>query len=219
MLIYIFVFSLVLRIRLRPMETGTDSFAIYLLAGLLPWMAFSEALAQATGVFQGKANLITRVVFPLEILPMASVLVPFFLNGLGFALYLGYLIIKGYTHIAWLWLPAVIGVHIVFTLGLVILISSLSVFVRDIQQAMGIILSLWLYLTPIIYPIAMVPERFISIIRLNPMYPFIELYHRILLQHSFSWGLFGYAGLLAILSFSGSTLFFGRAKYAFADVL
>ncbi|MBL7177922.1 MAG: ABC transporter permease [Desulfobacteraceae bacterium] len=219
LLIYIFVFSVVLKIRLKPMETGTDSFAIFFLAGMLPWLAFSEALNSSTDLFVGRANLITKVAFPLELLPLTGVIVPFFLNGLGFVMYLGYLILKGYAHFGWFWLPVVIVVHMVFTLGLIILVSSLSVFLRDIKQFIGVALSLWFFLTPIIYPLSMVPEKFRWMIKFNPMYPFIELYHQVLLQHTISWGMLGCTMSLATLFLVGGVLFFERAKYGFADVL
>ena len=119
------------------METGTDSFAVYFLAGFLPWTAFSEALSNATEIFLGRVNLITKVAFPLELLPLTGIIVPFSLNGLGFVMYLVYLIFKGYFHFAWFWLPIVVVAHMVFSLGLVILISSLSVFLRDIKQFIG----------------------------------------------------------------------------------
>jgi len=217
--IYIFVFSVVLDLRLKPMETGTESFAVFFLAGMLPWLAFSEALNSATDLFLGRANLITKVAFPLELLPLTGLVVPFFFNGLGFVMYLVYLVGKGYAHVGWLWLPLVIGVHMVFTLGWIALISSLTVFLRDIKQFIGIAVSLWFFLTPIIYPLGMVPEAYRWMITVNPMYPFIDLYHQVLLQGSMSYPMLGCAMALAILFFVGGMLVFERSKYAFADVL
>jgi len=219
LLIYIFVFSVIFQIRLKPIETGTDSFVVYLLVGLLPWIAFSEALGSSPGIILNKANLITKVAFPFEILPVAEVVVTFILNGLGFMLLIGYLVIKGYFHWMWLYLPLVVMTQVLFTLGLVILIAGLSVFVRDIRQFIGVVLQLWMYLTPILYPVSMVPEKFMGIFKLNPMYPFIELYHQILLQHTISWGLVAYATALAVFFFLSGVAFFGRARHAFADVL
>ena len=219
MVIYIFVFSVVLKIRLKPMDTGTDSFAVYFLAGLLPWTAFADALNNATGAFLGRANLITKVAFPLEIIPMTEVVVPFCLNGLGFGMFLVYLIGKGYFHAAWIWLPLVVALHLVFTLGLVCLIASLSVFLRDVKHFIGTALSLWFFLTPIIYPVSMVPESLRWCVKMNPMYPFIELYHQVLLHHGISWEMLSYAMALTVLCFVGSAVFFERSKYAFADVL
>jgi len=219
LIIYIFVFSIVLKIRLKPMETGTDSFAVYFLAGLLPWIAFTESLDSATDIFLSRANLITKVAFPLEILPMVGVVVPFCLNGLGFGMYLVYLKFMGYCHLGWLWLLLVVPVHMVFTLGLVVMISSLSVFLRDVRQFMGTVISLWFFSTPIIYPLSMVPGQFQWLIKLNPMYPFVELYHQILLSHSISTNLFTCAMGLALFSFISGVLFFERFKHAFSDVL
>jgi len=219
LIIYVFVFSKVFQIRLKPMETGTESFVIFFLAGLLPWAAFSEALGNATDLFIGKANLITKVAFPIEVLPITGVVVPFVLQGFGFVMFLGYLALKGYFYAGWIWLPVVIVLHMVFTLGLVILISSLCVFLRDIKQVIGIVLSLGFFATPIIYPLSMVPEKLRWIIKLNPLTPFIELYHQVLLSQSITWGLFGQGTGLAVLSFLAGILFFGRSKRAFADVL
>ena len=219
MLIFIFVFSVVFKIRLKPIDTGTDSFVMFLLAGLLPWIAFSEAVSASTGMFVGKANLITKVAFPLELVPTAGILVTFILNGLGFMLLLIYLAFKGYCHTTWLFLPVITAVFMVFTLGIVVLIASLSVFVRDIQQIMASVLSLWMYLTPILYPIQMVPESLQFFIKINPVNPFIELYHQSLLQHVFSYSLLGQAVGFAMLSFLTGVWFYNKSRNAFADVL
>jgi lipopolysaccharide transport system permease protein len=219
LIIYIFVFSVVLQIRLKPMETGTDSFAIFFLSGMLPWLAFSEAVNGSADLFLGRAHLITKIAFPLEILPLTGLMVPFFLNGLGFVMFLGYLILKGYAALGWLWLPLVIGVHMAFTLGLIILVSSLTVFIRDINQFIGIVVSLWFFLTPIIYPLSMVPETYRWMIQLNPMYPFVELYRQVLLQGALPWPMLGYAVGVSTVLLAGAVLFFERSKYAFADVL
>ena len=219
LLIFIFVFSVVFKIRLKPIETGTDSFVMFLLTGLLPWIAFSEAVSASTGMFVGKANLITKVAFPLELVPTAGVLVTFILNGFGFILLLFYLAFEGYCHTSWLFLPIITVLFMVFTLGIVVLIASLSVFVRDIQQIMASVLSLWMYLTPILYPVQMVPESLQFFIKINPVNSFIELYHQSLLQHVFSYPLLGQAIGFATLSFLCGVWFYNKSRNAFADVL
>ena len=218
-LMYIFVFSVVFKIRLKPIETGTDSFILFLLTGLLPWFAFSEAVCSSTGMFLDKAGLITKVAFPLEVVPLASVVVTFALNGIGFMFFLVYLAIEGYGHVAWLYLPLVTGIFMVFTLGIVILLASLSVFVRDIQQVIGNAMLLWMYLTPIIYPITMLPEPLQTLMTFNPMYSFVELYHQLLLGHSISFPLMGYAAGYAIISFLAGVWFYKKSRAAFSDVL
>jgi len=219
LLMYIFIFSVIFQIRMKPIETGTDSFVVYLLAGLLPWLAFSEAATNAPGLIIGKANLITKVLFPTEVLPIASVVVTYLINGVGFLFLLGFFLFMGYGHVVWLWFPVVLGFQMVFTLGFVIWISSLSVFIRDIQQFIGIVVQIWFYLTPILFPLSMVPEKYRAILTINPLYPFVELYHMILLQHQISWFLLSYAGAMAGLLFLSAIIFFNHVKSAFADVL
>lgn len=219
MAVYIFVFAVVFQIRLKPMETGTDNFVLFLLAGLLPWMAFSEAIGTSCSMFVGKANLITKVAFPLEVVPLASVSVTFILNGVGFLIFLGYLGLMGYAHVSWLWLVPVTAVLMVFTLGLAVLVASLSVFVRDIQQMIGVVLSLWMYLSPIVYPVTMLSERLRFVMRFNPMFSFIELYHEILLRHRVPMDLLAMASGFAAISFLIGTGFYAKSRNAFADVL
>ncbi len=219
MIVYIFVFAVVFKIRLQPTDTGTDNFVLFLLSGLLPWMAFAESVANSSGMFVGKANLITKVAFPLEVVPLAAVSVTFILSGVGFIIFLGYLVLLGYAHIIWLWLIPVTGLFMLFTLGLVVLIGSLSVFIRDIQQIIGIVLSLWMYLSPVVYPVTMLSERLRMLMRINPMFSFIELYHEVLLRHHLPMVLFGTAAVFAAISFMVGVYFYGKSRNAFADVL
>jgi len=218
-LMYIFIFSVIFQIRMKPMDTGTDSFVVYLLAGLLPWLTFSEAATNAPGLIIGKSNLITKVLFPTEVLPLASVVVTYLINSVGFVLFFIFLFFEGYAHSMWLWFPVIVGLQVLFTLGFIIWISSLSVFLRDIQQFIGIVMQIWFYLTPILFPLTMVPEKYRFLLTINPMYPFIELYHLTLLQHRISWPLMGYAFGVAMLVFCTAIIFFNHVKHSFADVL
>lgn len=219
MLIYVFVFSAIFQVKVKPLETGTDNFVLFLLAGLLPWLAFAEAVSMATNIFIGKANLITKVAFPLEVLPVAGIVVIFALNGIGFLIFLAYLLVVGYFSVAWLALPVVIFINMVYSLGLMVLIASLCVFLRDIQQIIGMILSFWLYLTPILYPVAMIPEKFRWMLYLNPMFYYIELYHDILLRRYLDWRLLGLGFFAAVLFLGIGSYFYSRSRNAFADVL
>ena len=218
-LIYVFVFSMIMKVSILARETGTDRFVVYLLSGLLPWMAFSEALIRSASFLTEKSSLITKVSFPVEILPYVNTVTPFMLNGIGFGLFLIYLIFLGYLHPLWLVLPLAVLAHLLFTIGLVALISALSVFIRDLQHLLGLVVSAWLFLTPILYPLSMVPETYQRWMVFNPAYPFIELYHQILLQHQLPLELVVSALLLACGSFFGGGWFFARIKHAFGDVL
>lgn len=219
LLTYLYVFSVIFQVRVKPDETGTDNFVLFFLAGMLPWAAFSEAVGRSSEVFLGRANLISKVAFPLEVLPVADVCAVFSLHAIGYSLFMIYLAFEGYAGWNWILLPGAILIHMLFTLGIVILVGSWCVFLRDVRQILGLLLTLWFFMTPIIYPPSMVPEGLRWLTDVNPMLPFVDLYREILLREDLSWGLFGYCGGLSFLAFSAGALFFGRSRNAFADVL
>lgn len=218
-LIFIFIFSKVMKIKVPASEAGTASFVIFLLTGLIPWMAFSEALMRSTTILLEKASIITKVMFPVEVLPFVCVAVAFILNAAGFVFLLLYLSVRGYADVAWLLLPIAIFLHILFTLGLTSLMAALAVFIRDIQQLMIVILNLWMYATPIVYSLSMVPEPFNGLMMYNPIYSFIDLYRQILLHHSVSVVTWLLTGFWSTTSFSLGGWVFMRIKHAFGDVL
>lgn len=217
--IFWFVFSTIFRARISIEEVGTDNFFIYLLSGLIPWMAFSEALARSTTLLLDKTNIITKVSFPVQVLPYAGVLVPFILNGVTMAIFLAYLFFDGYAHLSWLWLPVVTFLFFVLTMGLCAFLSAFSVFLRDIQQMIAVIISLWFYLTPIIYPLSFVPEAYRKWFSANFVTVFVELFRDILLRHEVSGPYLSVAFLLSLVFFLSGGYFFMRIRHAFGDVL
>jgi lipopolysaccharide transport system permease protein len=217
--IYVFVFSAILRVRIPAAETGTDKFVVFLLSGLFPWMAFAEALGRSTSLLLDKASLITKVSFAVEILPFVGTLAPFVINGIGFSVFLAYLVLQGYGGMTWLLLPAVVVSHALFTVGVVAVSSAICVFIRDIQHIVGLLVSVWFYLTPIVYPTSLVPARFQEWLLVNPMYLFIELYRQVLLRDVFSLKLFVAVTVMSTVVFLIGGWLFMRIKHAFADVL
>ncbi len=218
-LVYSFVFSVVLKIRLPRQEVGTDSFVLFLLAGLFPWMAFSEGLTRCTGILIENANIITKVVLPIELLPMVGLSGIFFVNGVGMAIFVAYLVWAGFISWAWLWLPVLILLFFLFTVGLAALLSALCVFLRDTQQLLPIIIFIWFYLTPIIYPVSMIPSQFRVYLFFNPVFPFIKLFQQTLLHQTMDPELLAIAAVWTLISLLGGTFFFERLRHSFADVL
>ncbi len=218
-LIYIFLFSVIFRVKLSRMELGTESFAVYLLAAIFQWLAFSEGVSRAAGILVENANLITKVVFAVEILPATAVSSAFFLNGLGLGLVLVWLIVKGYLAWSWLWMPVVSLLFWCFAIGFAAFLAALTVFLRDIQQALATILSVWFYFTPILYPLSMVPSSLHVYMKLNPLFSFIELYHQVLLVHTIDGNLLLIASFWAISTLFLGLFFFKRLQPSFGDVL
>lgn len=218
-LVYLFIFSVVLRIPIKPSETGTDSFAIFFFSGFFPWLILSESLTRSVGVLLQNAVLITKVVFPVELLPAGSVISAAIINGIGFLLFLLFLIPAGHLHPSWLLLPILIPVFLLFVWGLSTFLAAICVFVRDIRDILTILLMIWFYATPVVYPASMLPDFLRPVIELNPMGIFVHLFRDALLIHRFDPLLLFEAILFAVGAYGLGSWFFMRAKPAFGDVL
>jgi lipopolysaccharide transport system permease protein len=220
LVLYTFVFSHVLKVRLGGSGT-TASFALYLFCGMLPWLAFSEGVTRSASVILDQTPLIKKVVFPSEILPAYTVISAHVMEfvGLGILLVSVSLFDRGPSWTLLL-LPAVILLQFLFTMGVGWLLASLNVFLRDIRQLLGLVLTLWMFLTPIFYPADMMPLRFRWVLELNPMYYVIAAYRDVILE-----GRLPLAPQLLVLTVMAMTSFvighwfFRRSRHAFVDVL
>ncbi len=206
----------------RFTEGGTPwEYALYLFCGLLPWTAFSETLQQSAGLVVAHANLVKRVVFPLETLPVAQTAAA--LTGQLFgtaALLAAALVIRGELHATALWLPVLLVPQLLLTLGLAWLVASLGVFVRDTAQALGLALTAWMYLTPIVYPEHVVPERYRAMLEINPFTALVRSYRRCLLEGSQpDWRGLAYVTAVALPVFLVGYWWFARTRKNFADVI
>lgn len=197
------------------------TFAIYLFCGLLPWIAFSDGIQRATTSMIDNVNLVKRVVFPLEALPVNCAFSAILQQLLGtIVLLLAFLALSAQVKLTILWMPVLLLVQIVVTLGLAWLVASLGVFIRDMPQVNQLVLMAWMYLTPIFYPENLIPSRYGWLISMNPMAPLIRSYRNILLEgKSPDWGALGYTSIFATLTFVAGYWWFIRTRKAFADVL
>lgn len=216
---YLFIFSIVLRVQVSAAETGTDNFTIYFLSGFFPWFMFAESLSRSVVVLIENANLITKVYFPVELLPVGVVVSSFIINGIGYLCFLAVLVVLGFAGISWGWLLVFFFLQALFTWGLANLLSALCVFIRDMKEILAILLMVWFYATPIVYPASLLPETFRPAMRCNPMWGFVELYRDVLLKQQADIGQVAYMGAVSILVYALGTWFFMRAKNAFGDVL
>lgn len=217
--VYTFVFSMLMRIQVTTEETGTDSFIIYFLTGFFPWMIFADSLNRACGSLVDNSSLITKVVFPVELLPFSSVLTSLIINGVGLVIVCLIMALHGYAGTAWIFLPFIIFVQTFFTWGLANLFAGICVFIRDTREFLNILIMVWFFSTPIIYPMSMVPESLRFFLSLNPMAMMADAYRSVLLLNQVPLLLFAVLTLLALVSYCVGAWFFSRAKPAFADVL
>jgi lipopolysaccharide transport system permease protein len=218
--IFTFIFAGVFGARFGASSSPWD-YAIYLFCGLLPWTMFQETLQLSASTIVAHANLVKRVVFPLETLPIAQALSALGNQMFGtLALLVALLIIRHELHLTTLWLPVLLIPQLVATLGAAWLIASLGVFLRDIAQGIGLVLMAWMYLTPIIYPESIVPERYRPFININPFTALIRSYRRILIEGSApDWTGLAYFSAFAAVVFIFGYWWFAKTRKNFADVI
>lgn len=217
---YAFVFGVILQQRFGS-DGRPANFVLYFLAGMLPWLAFSEAVGRAPTTVIEHQNFVKKLVFPVEILPINLVVAGLFTELLGVAILLVGMLGFGYAvPPTVLWLPILLVPQLLLTLGLCWLLAALGVFFRDLGQLIGFVLTVWFFTTPICYPEAAIPERFAWLFGWNPMYVLVRGYRDVFLDGRAPDALA--FGLLAAVSLA--VLLFGFAVYwklrrSFADVL
>jgi len=219
LLLFTFVFSGILRISL--LGERTENFALFLFCGLLPFMAVSEGVTRAATAVTDNAPLVKKLRFPVVLLVVTVVMTALLHEGIALALFLVVLAVLGEGSPASLgWLAVAVPLQVALTVGLGLLLAALHVFVRDVAQALGLVFSAWFYFTPIVYPLARVPERFRGWIELNPLTALVDLYRSALLGGSPT----ARAGLVAlvvtaVVVFTLGVVTFRRLAPAFADEL
>ncbi|MCL2323082.1 MAG: ABC transporter permease [Oscillospiraceae bacterium] len=166
--VYSIIFTYIFR------NNDIKNFTVFLASGLLPWIFFNTSIMSAVSSVNGNSNLVSKVYFPREIIPISTVLFNFtnFIISLG-VLFI-FLIMFKYISIYLLWLPILLALLILFTIGLSLILSSLNVRYRDIQHLIEVVFLPWMYLTPIIYPRTSAPEKLQNILLFNPMTSIIE---------------------------------------------
>lgn len=218
--IYTFIFAGIFGARFGTRGTAWD-YALYLFCALLPWTAFQESVQSAANVIVAHANLVKRVVFPLEALPIAQVLAALVTQMFGtLVLLAATLLIQRELHLSLLWLPVLVLPQLILMLGAAWLVAALGVFLRDTAQVAALALVAWMFLTPIIYPEQLIPARYQSFINANPLTPLVRNYRRIILEGAPpDWLGLAYFTLFACAVFIFGYWWFARMRRHFADVI
>lgn len=218
--IFTLIFSGIFQARFGG-ESGPLGFAVYLFCGLLPWLAFAEAVQRSTSVVIEHVNLVKRVVFPVEVLTVQLSLAALVQQAIGTAVLLtAALVLEQILSPTLFFLPLLLIPQLLLTIGLGWLVASFGVFLRDTGQLVQLTLMAWMYLTPIFYPESMVPRHYRWLVEANPMAPLIRSYRRILLEGlAPDWTGLGWTSIFAIGCFLLGYWWFIRTRKAFADVL
>ena len=220
--VYTFVFSVVFKARwgLDPNESKTQ-FAVVLFVGMIVHGLFAEVLNRAPSLILSNVNYVKRVVFPLEILPVITMGAALFHTLISLLVLLSaFVIFNGYLHWTVIFIPLVLLPFIILTLGIAWMLASLGVFVRDIGQTIGIVVTVMMFLSPVFYPVTALPEEFRPLLMANPLTFIIEQSREVMI-----WGnLPDFAGV-ALYTIESSVFawlgfaWFQKTRKGFADVL
>ncbi len=220
LLIYSFVFTTIM-----PNETqGVQPYAVFMFCGILPWTWFATSLSDAAGSLIAGGNLIKKVLFPAEVLPLVSVLANMVHFFLGLPILIVFLLVSGHIPHAsvFLWFPLTVAVQLIFASALALMLAALTVHFRDIRDILANVLMLWFFATPIIYPwFQPNVQRFRWLFDVNPFTHLAVSYQEIL----FFNGPFGHLRWLLALGAASVVLFlacyglFDRLRDSFAEAV
>ena len=206
LVVYTIVFSNIMRM-------GVSNYEIFLFVALIPWMFFSTSVLSGAGSIIYNQSLVTKIYFPREILPL-SVVTSNFINMIYCS------VIVNLNLEVWFILPVIAFIEYILVIGIVLIVSALTVYFRDLEHILGIIIMAWQFLTPVMYPESFVPSQYQAILYLNPMTPIIISFRDVLyygkmpvvenLVYAFLWGL-----IIFICGF----LLFGKLQKDFAEEL
>jgi ABC-2 type transport system permease protein len=212
LIVYTLVFSTVMKIRM-------NNYSVFLFIGLLAWNMFATTVQSASGVIVRQSSLVNKIYFPRLVLPLSvaggSLLNYFF----SLVILIPYLLIKGYyPSLAWIYFPISILFLMLVSSGLAMLASAITVYFRDLEHIIGILMQLLFYLTPIVYSLDMVSSRLRQVFKLNPVADVIlSLQSMFYYRESPHWKLFVYGGIISVLIFIVGWKVFIRLSRRFAE--
>jgi len=199
-IVYTVIFSQVMRAKLPGIDT-TFAYSIYLCAGVITWGLFAEITGRAQNVFLEHANLLKKLSFPRLCLPVILILNAGVNFLIIFGLFTAFLVISG-NFPGWVYFATIplLIIQIAFAVGLGITLGVLNVFFRDIGQLFGVVLQFWFWLTPIVYPVTILPQSLRPLMDLNPMAGLVGAYQTILVTGQWPvWQNLWFVTLLSIL--------------------
>jgi lipopolysaccharide transport system permease protein len=216
MAIYTLIFSFIARI-----PTEGVPYALFAFTALLPWIYFSSAVSTATGGLVSHSDLIRKVYFPREILPLTYVVAAFFDFAVasvflaGLVLYYGVALTPNLLYV-----PLILAVLTTFAIAVSLLLSAIQVRFRDVGVAMPLLLQFWMFASPVVYPLSAVPERLRGLYVLNPMVGIIENFRRVtLLGVAPDFALLGLSALVSLILLPLAYVYFKQVESTLADVI
>ncbi|MCK4598729.1 ABC transporter permease [Candidatus Bipolaricaulota bacterium] len=205
---------------LAKMDSEGFPYPIFLYAGLLPWQFFADAVNRSGQSIVSEANLITKVYFPRIIMPVASVGAALVDFGISFGILIAMMFYFQLSpSLSILMVLPLVLITILAVLGVGILVSALNTAYRDFRYALPFLVQIWMFLTPVIYSVKIIPENWRWLILLNPMAGIVDAYRSAILGKPFAWGNLGISLGIATIMFLIGLAYFRKTERYFADVV
>lgn len=216
LLVLSIVFSYFFRV-----PTGKYPYAIFLFVALVPWTFLVNAIISATSSIVANNSLITKVYFPREIIPLSSIaskLVDLFLVCIILVVFLVAYRIP--LHLTLLYVPLIFLIQLLLVIGISLILSAINVFYRDVENMLGVIITMWMYLTPVFYPPELIPQQVRFLFGLNPMVGIINAYRNtVLFGVAPAWASFSFSIVISVIFFAAGVYMFKKLSKSFADVV
>ena len=218
-LVYTFVFSFILKVKFHQ-DAGPLDFPLYLICGMVPWFAVQESLTRAAGCIEENADLVRKVNFPASLIPIHIVVGNIITMTIGLVVFIVFAAaVKGVVS-KWLPLiPVVIALQTMLTLGLAWLFACMNVVLRDTRQLVSSGLLIWMFVTPVCYPSALIPKQYNLVLVLNPFAHLVDLYREIILKSGFPGHNFVSLLVSSIVIFAAGYFAFVRMQPRFVDLI
>jgi len=210
--VYALVFSVYFRVEM-------ENYAVFMFTGLLPWIFFSSSLMEGAGAVSDGGSLVTKVLFPQQVLPAVKVAANFVNYILSLPILVGFMLANRVwiSYHALAFIPVAV-VHILFVYGLSLILATTNVFMRDTRHILANVLTLWFFLTPVLYPLTQVPEAYRFLIYLNPAAIFTMCYHDVFFWGRWPrWDLLGAMLVLSLVLVWAGVRIFEHYKEYFAE--
>lgn len=215
LVVYTFVFSTIMR-------AGIEDYYLFLFVALVPWTYFSTSVSGGSGCITSQQNLVNKIYFPREVLPISHVLSQLINMLLSFLVVIFVLLVsgKGVNLGIWWYLPLIVLQETLLAFGLTMLVSAVTVYFRDMQFLLNVLMMAWQFLTPVMYTVDMVPERLRVIFYLNPMTPIIVAYRDVFYyKQAPELQTFLLGTVMGVVMLIVGWVAFGKLKRRFAEVL
>jgi lipopolysaccharide transport system permease protein len=212
--VFVVAFKVVMRIKM-------EGYALFLIAGLFPWQWFSNSAIVTTTVFLANATIIKKVNFPRSLIPFSLVLQ----DMLHFVVSIPVIMLFMLWHHklpGFIWLlgiPILLVIQFCMAYGIALAVASVNLFFRDLERLMGLFMTLLFYFTPVIYPETMIPPKYQTWIRLNPLTGLMVNWRKLFLENQLDWQMVGLAAVYSLVILVIGFVVYRKLSYKFAEVL